>query len=217
MPGARKGERSRETRARIVVAGSTLFCDHGYLDTTMAAIAAGAGVAVQTLYLTFGSKVAILEAAHDRAVVGDDEQVPVLQRDWVVEAQAEPNGSEALKLILSNARRINQRVAPIYRAIQAAAADPDVADLLNRIRDQRLLTMQALAGDLATKAGFDASHTVDEVADVLYAVASMELLDLLVVQRQWSVDALDEWAYDIAAERLFSTHRGSSAAVMLDR
>jgi AcrR family transcriptional regulator len=207
LPGARKGERSRETKARIVAAAGTLFCDRGYLDTTMAAIAAGAGVAVQTLYLTYGSKVAILEAAHDTAVVGDDTPVPVLQRDWVAEAQAEPNGSNALKVVLSNARRINERVAPIYGAIQAAAADPDVADLLKRIRAQRLSTMQVLAADLATKAGFDASRSAEEAADVLYAVASIELLDLLVEQRQWSVDALDAWAYEIAADRLLLAPR----------
>jgi hypothetical protein len=77
--------------------------------------------------------------------------------------------------------------------------------LLNRIRSQRFATMQALAADLATKAGFDDSQSADGAADVLYAVASMELLDLLVVQRQWSVDALDAWAYEIAAERLLSS------------
>jgi AcrR family transcriptional regulator len=205
VPRVRKGERGRETRARIVVAASELFCEHGYLDTTMAAIAARAGVAVQTLYLTFGSKGAILEAAHDRAVVGDDEPIPVLQRDWVAAAHSEPDGSKALMAILSNARRINQRVAPIYGAIQAAAADPDVAELLNRIRTQRLSTMQALAADLATKSGFVPSQSAHSAADVLYAVASMELLELLVVQRRWSVDELDTWAYEIAAARLLAT------------
>ena len=206
MPGARKGERSRATKARIVAAAGTRFCEHGYLDTTMAAIAAGADVAVQTLYLTFGSKVAILEAAHDRAVVGDDEPIPVLQRDWVAEARAEPSGSRALKLILVNCRRINERVAPVYQAIQAAAADPDVGSLLSRIRAQRLSTMQSLATDLVQKAGLR-SPLATHAADVLYAVASIELLDLLVGQRQWSVDELDAWAYEIAAAQLLSDGR----------
>jgi AcrR family transcriptional regulator len=204
LPRARKGERGRETKARIVVAAGELFCEHGYLDTTMAAIATRAGVAVQTLYLTFGSKVAILEAAHDRAVVGDDEPIPVLQRAWVSEAH-DADGSKALRVILSNSRRINERVAPIYGAIQAAAADPDVATLLNRIRTQRLSTMQALAADLSTKAGFVVSQSADSAADVLYAVASIELLELLVGQRQWSVEELDAWAYEIAAARLLSS------------
>ena len=203
MPRARKGERGFDTRARIVGAASTLFCERGYLDTTLAAIAAGAGVVVQTLYLSFGSKVAILEAAHDTAVVGDDEPIPVLERPWVTEVHSERDGPHALEMVMSNARRINVRVAPIYGAIQAAAADPEVAALLDRIRAQRLSTMRALAADLAVKPGFTTTESAESAADVLYAVASIEFLGLLVSQRHWSLDKLDEWAYEIAASRLF--------------
>lgn len=203
MPRARKGERGRETRARIVVAATNLFSEHGYLDTTMAAIAARAGVVVQTLYLSFGSKVAILEAAHDMAVVGDDELVPVLERTWVAEARAEPDGLRALELVLSGARRINVQVAPIYGVIQAAAADPEVAALLGRIRAQRLLTMRAFAEDLASKPGFTRSQSIEWAADVLYAIASMEFLALLVEQREWSIEDVDAWACEITAAKLY--------------
>jgi AcrR family transcriptional regulator len=203
LPRARKGERGGETRARIVAAAGTLFRERGYLDTTMAAIAAEAGVVVQTLYLTFGSKVAILQAAHDMAVVGDDEPIPVLERDWANDARTEPDGRKALEGVLTNARRINTRVAPIYAAIQAAAADPDVAALLARIRAQRLATMCALAEELATKAGFSQLQSPERAADILYAVASIEFLGLLTVQREWSLDELDAWSYDIAAAQLF--------------
>ena len=169
----------------------------------MAALAAEAGVAVQTLYLSWGSKVAILEAAHDLAVVGDAEPIPVLGRPWVAEARAEPDGPKALDIVLSNARRINVRVASIYGVIQAGAADPEVAALLSRIRAQRLSTMRALAEDLAAKPGFASSQSIEWAADHLYAVASIEFFELLVVQRRWSVEAFDRWAYEITAARLF--------------
>ncbi|HEY4419314.1 MAG TPA: helix-turn-helix domain-containing protein, partial [Pseudonocardia sp.] len=54
-------ERAMATRARIIEAAGPLFVRDGYLETTMAGIARAAGVAVQTLYLSFGSKVAVLE------------------------------------------------------------------------------------------------------------------------------------------------------------
>jgi AcrR family transcriptional regulator len=203
LPRARKGERGRETRTRILVAATNLFCEIGYLDTTMAAIAAHAGVAVQTLYLSFGSKVAILEAAHDVAVVGDDELVAVLERAWVADVRAEPDGLRTLQLVMDAARRINMQVAPLYGVIQAAAADPEVAALLGRIRGQRLSTMRALAEDLARKPGFAQSQSVDSAADVLYAIASMEFLGLLVVQRDWAIEDVDSWALEIAAAKLF--------------
>jgi AcrR family transcriptional regulator len=65
-----QAERTRATRARIIAAATPLFVRDGYLETTMSGIAKAAGVAVQTLYLSFGSKVAVLEAALD--VAADD-------------------------------------------------------------------------------------------------------------------------------------------------
>jgi AcrR family transcriptional regulator len=46
------------TRHRVVAAAAPLFVRDGYVETTMAGIARAAGVAVQTLYLSFGSKAA---------------------------------------------------------------------------------------------------------------------------------------------------------------
>ena len=202
MPRGGKTERGRKTKASIVAAATRLFIERGYLETTMAAIAAEAGVAVQTLYLAFGSKVAILAAAHDLAVVGDDEPIPVLDRPWVDEVRAEPNVSRALELVLTNTLGIVERVAPISGVIQAAAADTEVAELLARTNAQRLDTMRFLAAELATKPGFVSALSVDKVADVLYAVVSNELHRLLVVERQWPVEDWRAWAHQSAAFRL---------------
>ena len=65
-----QAERTRATRSRIVDAATSLFVRDGYLETTMSGIAKAAGVAVQTLYLSFGSKVAVLEAALVAATEG---------------------------------------------------------------------------------------------------------------------------------------------------
>ena len=203
MPRGGKTERGRKTKARIVAAATRLFADRGYLETTMAAIAAEAGVAVQTLYLAFGSKVAILTAAHDLAVVGDDEPIPVLDRPWVDEVRAEPSGSRALELVLTNTLAIVERVAPISGVIQAAAADTDVAELLARTNAQRLDTMRFLAAELAKKPGFGPALSAGNVADVLDAVVSNELYRLLVVERQWPVEDWKAWAHQSAAFRLF--------------
>ena len=202
MPRGGKTERGRKTKASIVAAATRLFIERGYLETTMAAIAAEAGVAVQTLYLAFGSKVAILAAAHDLAVVGDDEPIPVLDRPWVDEVRDEPNVSRALELVLTNTLGIVERVAPISGVIQAAAADTDVAELLARTNAQRLDTMRFLAAELATKQGFASQLTTDRVADVLYAVVSNELHRLLVIERQWPVEDWRAWAHQSAAFRL---------------
>ena len=71
-----KTARGMATRQRIVEAAARLFVADGYLSTTITAIAREAGAGVQTVYLAFGSKVAILKTAIDVAVAGDYEDVP---------------------------------------------------------------------------------------------------------------------------------------------
>jgi AcrR family transcriptional regulator len=203
VAGSRKGERGRQTRARIVEAATHLFCEQGYLDTTMAAIAAAADVAVQTLYLSFGSKGAILKAAHDVAVAGDDEPIPVLERPWVAELRGESDSARALELVLANSLEILERVAPIYGVIQAAAADPEVAEQLQQNKARRFATLQPFAEELATKPGFARTLSPDAATDVLYAVLSEELHRLLVVERQWPIDRWKAWTYEIAVTQLF--------------
>ena len=54
-------ERAADTRRRITTAALDLFTEHGF-GATITAIAERAGVAPQTIYATFGTKGAILQA-----------------------------------------------------------------------------------------------------------------------------------------------------------
>jgi AcrR family transcriptional regulator len=203
VPRSGKTERGRQTRGKIVAAATELFCKRGYLDTTMGVIANEAGVSVQTLYVSFGSKVAILAAAHDVAVVGDSEPVPVLERPWVAEVHEEPKGRRALALVMANTLSIIERTSPITGVIQSGAADIEVAQLLREINLQRLITLQELASVLATKRGFASAMSVERAADILYATVSDELYRILVVQRRWPIEDWRHWAYEGAAFRMF--------------
>src|SRR6266571_3883132 len=55
-------ERAADTRERIVTAARALFASRGLEGATIAAIAEHAGVAVPTVYATFGSKREIMAA-----------------------------------------------------------------------------------------------------------------------------------------------------------
>jgi AcrR family transcriptional regulator len=203
MPRAGKSERGRQTRAKVVAAATRVFQERGYLEATMAAIAAEAGVSVQTLYLAFGSKVAILEAVHDHAVEGDEEPVPVLDRPWVADVRAEPDGRRALAVVTEQALRIIERVSPVYGVMQAAAADAEVREFLDRTKAQRLETLRALAGLLAGKPGYPPDLPRNQAADTLYALVSDDLFRLLVVERRWSRERWRTWVFQTAAHWLF--------------
>ena len=67
---------AQATKDRIVAAARSLMSERGWDATTMAAIAAEAGVATQTVYATFGSKLAIVDGM--RQVMLRDAQIPQL-------------------------------------------------------------------------------------------------------------------------------------------
>ncbi len=194
--------RARATRARIIAAAARLFVRDGYLATTMSAIAAEAGVAVQSLYLRFGSKLAILSAALDVTIVGDDAPVPLLERPWVRALAESPNGPQAVRLFLRQARQIIGRVYPLYAVVQAAAAS-EAGALLADNKRQRYEGVRTIATLLSDKPGFAPNLSVDMAADLLYALVSEEHYGLLVVERGWSPEAWETWCADTLSSLLF--------------
>ena len=62
----------------------------------MSAIAAAAGVSVQTIYNTFGSKAALLKAVYDTTLAGDDEPIPMGRRPEFLAMEREQDPSALL-------------------------------------------------------------------------------------------------------------------------
>src|SRR5690242_3466184 len=93
----KKGERSRQTRLRILQAAHRLFVERGYGATTVQDVAEGAGVAVQTVYFVFGNKPSLLKELVDVTIAGDDEPVPTMQRPWFTDALAARTAPELLR------------------------------------------------------------------------------------------------------------------------
>lgn len=202
MPPRTKTRRGAATRERIIAAATELFSRDGYLSTTMGGIAAKAGVAVQTLYLAYGSKVGILSAAHDVAIVGDKDPVPLLERDWVRQLPEAASVGAGWEQTLEQLAPSTARVAPIYVAIGSASADPDVADLLATLREQRHQSSRALAELLLALPGAAQDADSGRVADILYATLTAETYTLLVTECGWPVEHWRHWVHDTVAREL---------------
>src|SRR6185312_8101413 len=61
----------QDTRARLLDAAGVEFASAGYAATTVTRLAAAAGVSVQTLYLAWGSKRALLRGYMEQVLAGD--------------------------------------------------------------------------------------------------------------------------------------------------
>jgi AcrR family transcriptional regulator len=203
-----RAARARETRRRIIDAALRLFVEQGYLPTTMSAIAREAGVAVQTLYLAFGSKASILSAALDFAIVGDDAPVPLIERPWMQQLRAEEDGHRAVALLCREVAELFRRVAPLHVVIRAATGDADVARLLAHDQQSRYATQRQFVGILADKPGFNAELGEERAADIVYGVLSEAVYLLFCVDRGWSVADWNAWVAATLSSQLFPTPSG---------
>src|ERR1700712_3713090 len=66
----RRAAQAQENRASVLAAARELFLSGGFAATTVAVIAAQAGVSVETVYKSFGGKPGLVRALCDEAFAG---------------------------------------------------------------------------------------------------------------------------------------------------
>jgi len=179
--------RAQATRERVVAAAAPLFVAHGYLETTMAELAAAAGVAVQTLYLAFGSKAAVLQAVWDAAG-------PERPAGWTEALAAAPDGPAALARHVDLTTAAVERRHPLEAVLRAAAADPEPAELLATARAAAFDAHARAVDELAEHPGFTVDMSLQRATDVLATLLAPETYGLLVVQQGWTTPDWAEWA-----------------------
>lgn len=200
-PGERGGghgdgrtARARATRARIIRAAADLFTESGYSTTSIGAVAAAAGVGVQTVYYTFGTKRAVLTAVLDQAVAGDDEPVPTLERTWARTALTTPDPAAQIRMMVEGAGRIHLRTARLLDVVRSAAAtDKDLGEVWAANIEQRLAVHRSFMRALSTTTTLPDGMTVDTAADVCLALLSPETYHLLVRVRGWPHEDWTAW------------------------
>ncbi len=177
----RRREQAAATRREILAAAQRQFERQGYAATTMAAIAADAGVALKTVYLAFETKSGVLRALWHMLLRGGDDAVSVNDRDWYHEVLAEPDPARRLRLNARNSRAVKERAAALMEVIRTAApSDPDIGALWSRIQSEFYDNQRAVAGS-------------DAAADVLWTLNHPDVWQLLVVQRGWTPERYERW------------------------
>ncbi len=194
------------TRARIVDAAKQLFVEHGYLATTIEAIADAGGVAVQTVYYVFGTKRNVVAAVLDVTIAGaaDPAPVPVLRQPWIERLAAAPDAAAAVDLLVEGAIGILERTSPVYEVVRRAAADPEVAALLDTNRRDRRTDQRRLVELLMEAGHLRAGLDVGTAADVVYALVNEEVFQLLVVDCGWELDRFATWLGGMLSDQLVS-------------
>lgn len=191
---SRRQAQVRAARAEVVTAARELFVARGYSATTVEAVAAAAGIPQATVYRHFGGKRGILTAVLDVAFGGDDEPVEYQHRPQVRAALADPDPAGMLDAFARMHPGVVGRSAPIQQVLaEAAAADPDAAELLALARNQRHTGQSRIARQLAERGALAEGLTEAEAADVVYALFSPEVYRIFIVERGWRPERFGEW------------------------
>jgi AcrR family transcriptional regulator len=201
----RRREQAAATRRDILDAAQRLFEHQSYAATTMAAIAAEAGVALKTVYVAFDTKSGVLRALWNLLLRGDEDDVPVMDRQWYREVLEEPDPERKLRLNARNSRAVKLRIAPVMEVIRSAAPlDSDIGALWSRIQSDFHDNQRSIVKALDERRGLRAGLGVDRAADILWTLNHPDLWQLLVGQRGWTPDEYEQWFGDAACAQLLA-------------
>lgn len=209
----RRREQAAATRREILEAAQRLFERDGYATTTMAAIAAEAGVALKTVYVAFETKSGVLRGLWNMLLRGGRDDVPVAQQQWYREVVEEPDPTRQLRLNARNSRVVKLRIAGVLEVIRSAAPiDSDIAALWSRIQTEFHANQKVICQSLDEKQALKPGLDVERATDILWTLVHPNLWQLLVGERRWTPEQYERWCGDTACAQLLSDPHAPHAA-----
>lgn len=185
---------ARRTRLNVLSAARRLFDETGYGSTSLQQIATAAGVSVQTIYASFGTKPAVLADLLDVAIAGDDEPVAVNDRDWMRTVFEHPDAQIRLAAYGEAVAGIYERAGDVFAIVRSAAqSDVDLVPLAETTEQRRRAGAESVTRGLeelgALRDGLDAHRA----ADILWTLNSPEIHQRLVRECGWTSSQYATW------------------------
>ena len=192
-----RADRSEETRLRIRESARELFERKGFAQTTIAEIAKSAGVAVPTVYATFGSKSGIVIAMMDELeeLAGGEEAGRL-----VLDA---PTPREQLHYFLAFVRALFERGGGVLRAAMAAREDPDVQAMARTGNERRLEGARFLATGWSERGALRPEVPPSAAAEQLWLLTAAEHYFHAVDDLGWTPDAYQAWLENTVVRLMF--------------
>jgi AcrR family transcriptional regulator len=194
------------TRRALLTAATRLFAELGYAATSIDEIARAAGVSRATVFTSVGGKPALLKAAYDVALVGDDQPVGLAQRPQSLRAKAEPDPHRYLEMYAAIVTEIQGRVALINEAVRGAAGvDAEARALWEKLQAERLVGAQHVVQDLRGKGRLREGLTARTAADIVWTLIEPGPYHQLVHQRGWTPARFRAWLAETLQAQLLGT------------
>jgi AcrR family transcriptional regulator len=186
---ALRHELAQLTRQRIIDAARRLLVSGSYSSVTMDDIAREAGVAYQTVYSVFGTKLAL---AH--AMIESELRVEGLDQ-LMTEARETPDPEVGMRIGAQIARGFNEPCADLIRFMRESG-DPDLVKRYHEMEARRLDAVSFVPPTLVRSGRLRPSVSTSEARDMIWAMSGPDPYIQLVFQRGWSPSRYEEWLGD---------------------
>lgn len=197
-----RAEQAARTRSAVVTAARQLFESQGFAATTVAAIAAEAGVSAQTIYASFGSKAALA-----RAIV-DQMEESAEAGTWRERIAAEQEPERVLAAFAQWTRALFEASSPSLAIAQEAAAE--LTELARQGDQHRRRALASLLERLDQTGALRPGLPLTVAVDRAWIVTSIQTYVHAVEGCGWSPDAYAEWLAETLATQVL-TRPGTAA------
>ena len=190
---ARQSARVEALRDAITSAADRLFRERGYVVTTLeVAVAAEAGVAIQTIYNSVGPKSALLSSVLDRAAAGPEavKRVPEFMRERVA-ATSDVEGM--VQVFADWFVEVMPRVAPIQAIFEeAGAVDKEIQKLGEARVAQRYRNYIEAGRELKARGG-GGDASAEELAASIWTIGHPNVFRFFVLEQGWPSARYRSW------------------------
>ena len=199
---ALRQEQALSTRRRILDAAQRLFVARGYSAVTMDEIAREAGVAYQTVYAIFGTKLGVAQG-----IIYSSFEVAGIY-ELIAESKASGDPEVWLRVAARVARLISERLGELLRFMRESG-DPQLLAEFEKVEDLRLEQERTLVTGLAESGRLKEGLSAAEALAVVWALSGPQLHRQLVTQRRWTAARYEQWLGEALIALLLAPARGS--------
>jgi AcrR family transcriptional regulator len=186
-----RARHAAQTRAEILRAARGLFAERGYAATSVKDLAAAAGVSVQTVYDSVGSKADVVRQLNDH--LDAEAGIGAL-------AQAIPTEADPQRLIAIPARISCALVAKcgdiLHATASGSASEPALARVAAVGFQRHVDGVTGLAGRHAALGALRPGLSVEAAASSIAVLTDVWFVLRLVDEYGWQIDECERWMVD---------------------
>lgn len=191
---SRRREQAHARQGAVLRSARELFERQGFRATTLADVAAHAGVSVEGIYKSFGSKAALAKAVFDIVIAGDDAPVPISERPEADAIRREPDLRTKVQMFATGLAQRQARSARVQILIRDGRhVDRSLVQVWDTLATEALTGATALARQLHSTGQLRRGLAVEEVRDILWNYLAIDHYERLVLARRWSLPRYTKW------------------------